>query len=204
MIFLALCLLPAAAAQDLIRPSIVPYTLADPDFSLPVTRETWDAAFAAVNATGDALLAGRDVRGPFPGTTSSDWAYTIAVRDDVPHPSGSGFFTATWLQTKVPADLVSQSTYDGQEVQFVDQDDSWDICRYVFVGPDTASDGPIGERCEGFWGEECVRGLERALSEGFNQTEGDTSDESRCALPRTSLIPSGCELEEAFGASVGR
>ncbi|KXX73492.1 hypothetical protein MMYC01_207055 [Madurella mycetomatis] len=129
MIFLALSLLPAAVAQTPIRPSVISYSATDHDFDLPVTLETWDAAFAAVNATGNAAISGRDVRRPFPGITSSDWAYTIAVRDDVPHPSGSGFFTATWLRTKVPGDLVSQSTYAGHEVNFVDQDESWEICR---------------------------------------------------------------------------
>ncbi|GAB1316914.1 hypothetical protein MFIFM68171_07124 [Madurella fahalii] len=204
MFSILLSLLPAAAAQTPLRPGIAPYVLSDPDFELPVTRETWDAAFAAVNATGSAAIRGKDIRDPFPGANSSDWTYTVAIRDDVPHPSGSGFFTATWLQTVLPPELLSQSTVDGREVQFVDQDESWEICRYVFVGRNTASDEPIGERCGGFWGEECVRGLEEALSQGFDtETESTVMGESKCPPPMTSLIPRGCGLGDAIGAAYG-
>ncbi|KAK0647142.1 hypothetical protein B0T16DRAFT_446940 [Cercophora newfieldiana] len=195
-------LVPAAFAQasSLIFPPIVSYTL---DEVINATRDGWDTAFTDINATGSATIPGKNVRLPFPGGTSSDWKYTISVRDDVPHaPPVSGFFTATWLQLEAPKEvLVSKKINDTREVQVVETatDNSWDVCMYVFQSWDMFHNEAVSQGCEGFWVDAagCAKGLEQNLvaSFGKEEVEVETKDgmrKTRCTPPGPDLVPPNC------------
>lgn len=192
-----LAFIPAAAAQTLIFPGVSPFRLGDGNITAKATRDGWDTAFATINATGSATIPGKNIRAPFPGNSSSDWKYTISVRDDVPHANGSGFFTATWLQLEAPQELLTETTVnETRKVQTIARDDSWDVCTYVFFGEEySISDKTVGPGCEGFWEDPgaCAKGLEEALVNGFGEEETEImGKKTRCALPWPSLVPMTC------------
>ncbi|KAK0638489.1 hypothetical protein B0T16DRAFT_421254 [Cercophora newfieldiana] len=194
---------PLVAAAGM--PRIVGLSNFDQDIATNITDAAWYSAFTSPNATGSHTFSGRDTRQPFPGSSSAQWTYTLQIRDDVPRVDGD-FATGAWIQMEVPPSLTRENrTTVGEEFgpgiepmtiidRGVPQDESWEICQQVFLGPGLEFSQGAEAGCGTAEMQTCLGDLKSYLETNFgNRNVIGLGSSSNCPLPSPRRVPESCK-----------
>lgn len=130
----------------------------------------WADLFSTANATTQVPFPGYDITAPYPGNRSSDWRFSVQVKEGIPSTPSGMVATGSWISWGAPRDLMVKNTTN-DTYGLAPLHPSWNVVHSFIQGRDLRSndDGDIDPTCKGFLSDECIDDFHVQLADTYNK-----------------------------------